>query len=691
MSDTTELNFDLEQDDFETDEDVIDGLADFDSSDLWQPKRKVGHDYLDSMWGKWSFRGRSYATDDDILVAHGMVQSFINAFARDGVYEVVFSKDITTAGTDMKAQRVVITTAPIVDQTITAVEAGRILTGLATHEISHPRFGKATHWAIRAAFKGSRAANHLGNLLDDVRIERRFIEQYPGYADVFEPTLEYVGRGSVARNGGQLLRPLRRQQLNLSVLAVRYPNAADWTGIEDERDWWQDWARRWGKEDAPKRVVEAVREALRHIAAVKLADKLARQAESKGDGQQGGDAGRGDGDEARDTGRQDDDSDGSDGDSGGDEKIDAESAGESGGASQETGVADDEDVLEQASRAVAGLGDEELGEAADEDEPLSSAAPTCAGGGAVQRAAIQNGADQLEIQQTNDRADEAVEEAKLYEDDGMGGKVDVARSMKKLINSRMHNRHSMFFAKSDVAARYIRDAIMRSRTGHTNVSHYQKRGRLDQHAIHRVARGDYRLFDRKHAPSPDRFLIWMLLDRSGSMDGRESVQQAQVATAIADALKHVPTVRAAVWAWSNSFRNRGDIWSRPPGAALAWQTGQPTTEIARTIDLPSGGTPDAEIMSWAYRAIKRELRHGERPVIILCSDGWGSSSMTRVVKEARDSGVEVVSVAFGNLDEDSQLERFGRNGYVTWQGSIIATSRPLARMIAKLVGRDRRR
>ena len=666
------------------DESILDELDDFDSDDFWKPTRRAQTDYLDDMWGRWT--GTTTRREDAIITAHGMVTSFINSFARDGIYQVIFDPNMSTAGTDMETRRVLITPAPILDESITTIEAGRVLTGLAVHEISHPRYGRGTHDAVKRAFPRSRAAARISNMLDDLRIEQRFIDDYPGYAGVFQPTLDYVSKGLIAKNGGKLFQPKMSDQLNIMSAAVRYESSSDWSDpdVARERDWWKAWAAKWSKEDAPRRHVEAVREALRHIVKIKL--QLELEAEAKGDAgdasQQKSDSQGESGEKGQDSGYEDDDTTGEAGDGDDDEKIDADGLPGSGGSS----LPELDEAIEQ---GVEGLDDDALGEAGDEGDntPMSQQMPTCAGRQSVEQSATQQGVESHEIADAKQKAQAVIEEAEFYEDDGLGGKIDVARSLKSLINGPLYNRFSRHFQKSDIAARYVRDALLQSRTGHEATAHYQKRGRLDHRALHRVTTGDFRLFDRKTAESPGRYNIWMLLDRSGSMDGYDSVNQAAVATAIADASRYVPTIRASVWAWSDSFRSD---YSYRAGVALAWQTGQPTSQIAKTIDLKSGGTPDSQIMSWAWRAIKRDTRRGETPVILMCSDGWGASNLGQMVAEARLHGVQVYSVAFGRLDVKSQTERFGRDGFVAWNGSIVQTARPLAKLIARIVGRDRR-
>lgn len=672
----------IDEDELE-DESILDELEDFDSKDFWRPVNRAPTDYLSSMWGG-SFGIYDNSREDGIIAAHEMVTSFVNTFSRTGVrYLVLFDPHISTAGTDMDLHKVVITPAPLLDRNLTVQEAGLILTGLSVHEISHPRYGRGTYDAVKRAFPNSRAAARVSNVLDDIRIEQRFIDDYPGYAGVFEPTLEYVAKGMIARNGGQQIVPTLGDPLNLMTAAVRYESSADWSdpGAANERDWWKAWADRWAREDAPRRHVEGVREALRHMVSMKIEIDLGGSGEpGDGDGDQQGAGERAEGAGSAGPSGYDDDEDTDEaGDSGGDEKIDAD------GLEGEGGTRETESVEDQVNE----LSDGDLGKAADEGDatPLRDQLPTCAGVQSVDRSAVQQGVDKDRLEMEREEAQKIIKDAEFYEDDGMGGKIDVARSLKQLIHG---SRSSEGFQKSDVASRYIRDALMASRTGHENTAHYQKRGRLDQRALHRVTTGDFRLFDRKTAESPGRYVLWMLLDRSGSMDGVESRQAAQVATAIADATRHVDTVRAAVWAWSDAFRKQ-EAYTYRAGVALAWQSGQPTTEIARTMDLQSGGTPDGQILSWAWRAIKRDARPNETPVILMCSDGWGASNLGQIIEDGRAHGVLIYSVAFGQLDHASQSARYGRDGFVPWQGNIIATSRPLAKLIARIVGRDRRR
>ena len=257
--------------------------------------------------------------------------------------------------------------------------------------------------------------------------------------------------------------------------------------------------------------------------------------------------------------------------------------------------------------------------------------------------------------------------------------------MRGLPRDQDYSNDRRYVKSSDAATRYVRDALLSSRTGHTNVSHYKRRGRLDERALHRVVGNDYRLFDRKTKQSPGKYLIWVMVDKSSSMDGYPSRDAAAVAMALASASEYVDTMRMSIWAWSWQFRVRTG-YSANAGVCHVWHSGDPIKQIPPMVELVSGGTPDSTIMSWAGRAILREVRPGEQPVILMCSDGEGYGNLQDQINEVRAMGVKVISVAIGSdVAADSQKRKYGEGNFITWQGSIIATARPLARMLAKLV------
>lgn len=407
-------------------------------------------------------------------------------------------------------------------------------------------------------------------------------------------------------------------------------------------------------------------------------------------------------DEESDDGESDDDdlegdADGepdgdADGEAGDDrpDKAGGRSSSADGDADDEDADAADDDEADEADRQEAeaeaeAMTDADLGDVesekvlAEDDELFDSCIDKM-----VEDAAREHGAP------TGDDIHKSAERA-VRSRDGLQrtdfGTVAVYRSAKGLRERR--SSYHVDPRPSPQAAAAVRNAILRSRLGRAGVERRQPRGRLDSMSLHRIAEHDHKLFKRPIVPSPGKFLVWVMVDVSGSMDGYPVADAATVARALADATVGTPTVRMAVWGWSDPFlRGYGSLgWSASAGVVKVWEKGRSssTEDIYDLTRLRMGSTPDAPVLAWAWREILKQLQPGERPAIIMCSDGWGDSRLPLVIEQATKHGVAVKSVALGSyVAESDQLFRFGRGNYVPWRGSINETARPLATMVAKM-------
>lgn len=341
---------------------------------------------------------------------------------------------------------------------------------------------------------------------------------------------------------------------------------------------------------------------------------------------------------------------------------------------------DEVDYGEEAEEFASRLSDEDLGDVDNSPTPEDAYYDACAAE-MVEDAARSHGAP---VDGDLNRRAERV----LRQEEGMVktdfGRVAVYRSTRGLKGDRW-SRYNPEPDVSSAAAGAIRNAILRSRTGRGGVTRHQPRGRLDSKGIHRIAEKDFRLFKRYEEPEPGKYLVWVMVDVSASMAGEPIRDAASVARALADASAGTPTVRIAVWAWSNPFLPEQERGGAVAGVAKVWETGQPTVNVNQLVRMKMGGTPDAAVLDWAYHQIQKETRSDERPVVILASDGWGHYRLKEVIDKAVKHGVAVKNVALGRaMHEQDQIDRFGRGNYVPWMGSIEATARPLATMVARM-------
>lgn len=595
-------------------------------------------DFVGGLWSRYgSYTPQAGRIDQTLRIttAQKLVQGFVDTFATgDKRYRVTFDESIGTAGTDYNARKVVVSHKPLFDKTLTDAQANSILTAMAVHESAHVRYGRNHARAIEALNDGQ--AFRVSNLLGDVHDEGSFRRDYPGYEDVFAPAIDYVAKGSL--NGAELLDSSKLDPFNFAVAAVRYPQYADWTGNETERDWWTNWATRWGKSDKTADHVAGVREGLDH-----LRNAQREQEQDKGSQGKGKDT----------TDAQGESQDGGQGEGSGSESS-SDSQGESGTGESGTG--------EQGETAP--------GSAETQPDFPADVLPSCFAD-AVGQTAQGNGQTLLV---TETQAQQMVEQGKAIVE-GDFGRGEVYWGPRGITNRRSQVAHS------GSASGSIRAAFAQSRTGHYAVARHQKSGRLDNRSLVDIAQASGALFQRKSAPSEGKYLVWLLVDCSGSMAGLEIDDATTVAAALASASRFLPNVRLDIWGWTSAFRNSVSF-----GAVRVWQTGEPIANVGYLPNVPQGGTPDRETLAWAAKAIKTQCRNGEQPVIIIASDGFGSSYRggEETVNAARKSGVAVVSVAIGRIDPEHQERLYGKGNFIQWAGSITATARPLGKLLAKI-------
>jgi hypothetical protein len=606
-------------------------------------------DFVGGLWNRYGTR----STDSAIRVSQALrlVQGFVDTFATgDRPYRVTFDENVVTAGTDFVGRSIVISHAPLFDSTIDSATAELVLTAMAAHESSHVRYGRKTSAAVRKEWMHSPdlpRAMRVSNILDDVRIERRYVADYPGYSHVFAPAIRYVAESGLRKSGASAYVARRLDPISVLVGAVRYPDFVDWTDRETIRDRWTEWSTRGTVNDRVATHVDAVREALAMLDEPTPEDEP-QQAE---------------------TPDQSDDESAETGESSGqqDEQVPQTESPESG---------DREGESEQATSGGSG-----------EQEPEGTESlgiPECFADG-VSAAAETN--DESATAMGSDEAQQAAEAAKALvetgaDDDYGPVRGEVYWGPGGIAKRRRDVRHD------GSASAAIRAAFARSRTGHYATSRNLKSGRVDSRSLSRIASSDYRLFAKRTAPSEGRYSVWLMVDCSRSMSGFPIANAASVASALAAASRSIPNMRLSIWGWTTAFRFGWDSSGAGArfGAVRVWSTGDPIANVGYLPSVPMGGTPDAETLRWAARAIVAESRPGETPVILLASDGQGTlAAQPELIESVRRSGVEVVSVALGTLNPKTQESMYGARGFLPWNGSIRAMARPLGDLLARVV------
>ncbi|ORJ61325.1 VWA domain-containing protein [Geothermobacter hydrogeniphilus] len=160
--------------------------------------------------------------------------------------------------------------------------------------------------------------------------------------------------------------------------------------------------------------------------------------------------------------------------------------------------------------------------------------------------------------------------------------------------------------------------------------------RIDQRVLARLPVGDTRIFRRKEEKTAVNTAVIVLLDRSGSMSGNNRITLAAQATlALADALYAVPGVSVSVASFPG--KNGSVVPLTPFGASPA-----------RTINnygiCPDGGTPLAHALGWA--AVQFAHRQESRKILVVATDGVPSSPglVLAYLKRLAAQGVEQIGL-----------------------------------------------
>jgi cobalamin biosynthesis protein CobT len=232
----------------------------------------------------------------------------------------------------------------------------------------------------------------------------------------------------------------------------------------------------------------------------------------------------------------------------------------------------------------------------------------------------------------------------------------------------------------------------------------RRSGRCDTRNLWRTAVNDNRVFKRPGAPSPTRLRVVILQDLSGSMEGSNASNAAQMTWDLLRACEQTPTVTVEVWGHTTQQGAEEDPITEGCTGTLGysngfikvmelWKPGQSKWTFHRNIlSTGFGGNEDGWVIKVLADDVERRLNDRERMVLIVVSDGLpiyterGSevAHVRHVVREVRKRGHAVVSVSVDpSLDQVQQHSMYGEQSVVRYDRN---TSR-LTQAIARVIGR----
>jgi hypothetical protein len=173
----------------------------------------------------------------------------------DGGRYVVAFADIGTAATMLGERRIIVSSKPLHDNSLSLTEKAVVIATFAAHEIGHtyitrPRGTVVKDRADAAGFPFS-GYHSVANVADDIILEPFMVERYPILADAFDFTGMWVLRST--KPTFPVVRTVEAGQktadrFNLMLSATRYGDIPEivFSGERaiEERDAHRDWARR---------------------------------------------------------------------------------------------------------------------------------------------------------------------------------------------------------------------------------------------------------------------------------------------------------------------------------------------------------------------------------------------------------------------------------------------------------------
>jgi len=183
------------------------------------------------------------------------VQKVVDALTppTGGRYVVAFA-DIQTAGTYIGEHRIVVSSKPLRDPSLTLVEKAVVIATFTAHEIGHTYVTTPRKLPVDlvAAHNPHSGYKSVQNIADDIILEPFMVERFPILADAFEFTGLWVLR-TTAVTPLPIRDVLNREttpaaRFNILTHATRYGDIPEIEWVEDnvraERDWARDWKRR---------------------------------------------------------------------------------------------------------------------------------------------------------------------------------------------------------------------------------------------------------------------------------------------------------------------------------------------------------------------------------------------------------------------------------------------------------------
>lgn len=589
-------------------------------NDYWKPVVSTGKKYLSDQWyGSSWFSG---ATDENrkLAVALQAVQTTVRVVHNGAKrMRVVFSAgertDELRSFTAYDEQLIAITPKAILDKKLDDGEAIDITTGFALHEGSHAEFSQDTLTAIQKpdVIRPLAVAGLLHNLFEDIKIERKTSDNFPGFAGYFDKSNGYMWPFT---KPPKTWGPTLDDKLNGIIVGVKWRN--EFKPAEDadpalaaEMPWWREQTERYIRGDVPPR--QAIEEGIERLkldpATKKEMEELTQQEKEQ-------------------------------------EKL-------------------LRDFAEKLKAAMARLKGKVTELCPSPGQPMGQ--PSAGKGNALplkQASEVAElAAEGMSVENTE----------RLHIPDLGAGSPDIVSLRPQESEWSRQAWNDKGKPKPEMVAR-MRNAFFFRPVAQQWTTRLQRSGSLDEDELWRATREvrDYRVFEQRNVESSPDTNITLLVDISGSMAGSKVTTAMQAAAVMHEVLKTQPGVRVRVRAHTGDCHpgKSGEAIIHK-----IWERGEPLSRLGLIQSLRHGNNYDGFAIGWCVKELVEMAKPDEQRVLIVLADGqpagygkglaggYGGAQARKHVWDtqewARQKGVDVIQIAIDHsLDPTQQKAMF---------------------------------
>ena len=558
--------------------------------------------YMTSWWGGWGYKASSEATQK-LAIAVGAVNSIVSVINDTGKpFKTRLAsgddREAPKSFTTFDTQEVVVSPQALLDPSIPEDEGIEVTAGWGLHEGSHVRFTSQLLdvLTLPSVLKPIVTSAHLFNLLEDVRIESKTSEQFPGFEGYFDKANSYlwdVTKHLAPTQWG----PTLADKMNVITASVKWGTeygqivaAAGDQKLKDEYVWFSAWSEKYRieKKDARRSLIEA----LSHMeedddTKKQMADQSKRE-----------------------------------------EKLAADSFGKGTGGLTEKEF---RDLLKDIKELLRD------GKGKSPFEPCPS--PLKQGRGDPGKKPIRLTPDQA------DEIEELIRQELTKATTTVG--TTAGKDQITIIKPVEDDQSRATYIKPGPMVGRLKSAFVFRKTVPEWFDRAQRSGQLDENELWKIVGNDLRVFERRVTADTPNTQVTMLVDMSSSMRGENMRKAQDLANTMLECLKTMKGV---------TVRVRGHNHTPAVMIYRIWEQGDPQTRLGLIGKLCAGSTPDGYALDWCSQELMANHKPGEDMVLIILSDGMpnvapaGTNApdhVHQVVEHFRQRGITTVSIGLG--------------------------------------------